>query len=78
MGKRIEVVPSQRWGRLTLVEEVEARIDKAGIKKRQMRCRCDCGVEGIYLLSNLSIGSTKSCGCIHRENVKNGTQFLWY
>lgn len=79
MGRRIEVVPGiSKWGRLTLIEEVEAKIDGAGKSKRQMRCKCDCGNEGVYLLSNLHGRSTKSCGCLNRETIKDGKQFLWY
>lgn len=32
-------------------------------------CRCDCGTETIAIAGNLRIGSTRSCGCLHREEL---------
>lgn len=38
-------------------------------------CKCDCGAEkkGIRVRS-LLLGSTKSCGCLRRENNKDGLE----
>lgn len=52
----------QKFGRLLVVEKLE---DKNGLTK--FRCICDCGNEKITSGNNLKYGSTKSCGCLHKE-----------
>ena len=37
--------------------------------RRMVLCRCDCGVEFSTDPRSLTQGSTKSCGCLHRERV---------
>lgn len=32
-------------------------------------CRCDCGTERQVLRHNLDSGGSRSCGCLHRENL---------
>lgn len=55
-----------RFGRLTVIE----RAGSDSSKNVTWRCRCDCGneviVPGIYMRN----GDTRSCGCLHREIVK--------
>lgn len=55
----------QKFNRLTVLEYVETRKTQS-----LWRCRCDCGNEivtkGIYL----TIGDTKSCGCIVKEGTR--------
>lgn len=33
----------------------------------QVTCQCECGTIKTYLLSNLTSGNTKSCGCRRRD-----------
>ncbi len=54
----------QRFGRLTVISEVERKLFSDGSKRRQWLCRCDCGTKTTVLQSNLTSGGTKSCGCI--------------
>ena len=54
----------QRFGRLTVLECVERG------KKTKWLCQCDCGNKTITLVSSLKSGSTKSCGCLHKESMK--------
>lgn len=62
MIKKLDLT-GKKFGRLTVVEELEER------KKERIvwRCRCDCGnyvdVKGIYLTT----GQTTSCGCVKKE-----------
>ena len=35
-------------------------------------CLCDCGNHKIYRHSNLTSGTYKSCGCLHKEQIKDG------
>ena len=63
---RIEVNSGDRYGLLTVINEVEPQ--RAGLKHprnlRRMRCTCDCGREAIVLLQCLRRGETQSCGCL--------------
>ena len=63
--KRVEVKKGERYGRLTIIREVEP----AGSSHKRVRrflCRCDCGNEIICRLPNLKSGTTKSCGCYRK------------
>jgi hypothetical protein len=51
-----------RFGRLLIIKV--SHFDKG---RACWLCRCDCGNEKIVSLSNLSNGSTRSCGCLSRE-----------
>jgi hypothetical protein len=63
MPKRRINLTGKKFGRLTVIEELEER------KKGRIvwRCQCDCGnelnVQGIYLTT----GQTQSCGCLKKE-----------
>lgn len=65
-----------RFGRLVTIKEVE----KSPTGAQRWLCRCDCGNETVAIAGNLRIGSTGSCGCLHREIVtarstKHGKSF---
>lgn len=62
----------QRFGRLTVIEEVAARAFASGQSQRQFKVRCDCpdATEKIVLGLHLSDGTTQSCGCLHRELMR--------
>lgn len=53
-------VLNEKFGRLTVIEELEERRNK----KRVLLCKCDCGniIKPTY--SDLITGNTKSCGCM--------------
>lgn len=59
----------QRFGRLTVIEY-------AGSKnyKTLWLCKCDCGKEKVVKGQDLKRGSTRSCGCLRDEAVKNQKQ----
>ena len=65
--KKIEIKSGDRYGRLTVIEEVEPYIRPSGSKERRFKCRCDCGNVKIVLLSSLRSGRTSSCGCYARQ-----------
>lgn len=78
MGKALELT-NQRFGRLVAVRYVDSVQNR-----RRWLCRCDCGNEPIVYASSLSLGDTRSCGCLkldrarewaptlHALNVKTG------
>ena len=73
MAKRfkIEVHPGDRYGKLTVIKEVEKHKFPSGTTSRVILCQCDCGSDPVrVLLSNLRKGTTTSCGCT-KEKIKN-------
>lgn len=63
MPARINVIPGDRYGRFTIIKEVE----KSRCGKRRFECVCDCGTVKVVHLGCLRSGSTVSCGCFKRE-----------
>lgn len=60
--------PGTRLGRWTVLhEERIAPTPAVPYGRRAVRCRCDCGNEGLVALLNLH--DSRSCGCLHREIV---------
>lgn len=71
MSQRIAVDSGARFGKLTVLREVDKRV--CGLQEhRRFLCRCDCGKETVVILNSLRRGATKSCGCTkgatHRES----------
>lgn len=56
-----------RFGRLTILRQLEER--KSG--HIVYECLCDCGNTTIVHHRSLITGSTKSCGCLHKEIMSN-------
>src|ERR1700730_12427648 len=53
----------KRFGRWTVIT-----LDgKSKRGQRKWLCRCDCGEQRVVFGDSLTQGSTKSCGCLHRE-----------
>lgn len=71
MGKRIEVKPNDRYGRLVIVEEVEPKERPNGAKRRRVSCLCDCGEFTTVTLESLTSKTTTSCGCFQKECMAN-------
>lgn len=61
----LSISPGERFGRLTVVR----RSTPIGVKPVKWLCRCDCGNETSVPTYSLKSGVTKSCGCIHREQL---------
>lgn len=58
----------QRFGRLTVLEKVNYN-DTPQKCEAKWRCKCDCGNIVEVRGTSLRNGSTKSCGCLHREKA---------
>ena len=68
--KRLEIKEGERYGRLTVIKEVEPHIFKNGKQRRKFLCQCDCGSDPIKVfLNGLTSGRTTSCGCRQREEA---------
>lgn len=63
--KPIKDFTGQRFGKLTVIEQVENRTCDNGTSLIQWLCKCDCGNE-IKVTSKSLRGGKKSCGCAKR------------
>ncbi len=70
MTERLQVNPGDRYGRLTITEEIAQHVSPSGGKNRMFACKCDCGKATSVLLMSLRRGAAKSCGC--RQRIKHG------
>ena len=62
----------ERFGRLTVIEQAEDYINPTtGVHYAQWKCLCDCGNTKIVNASKLKNGWTQSCGCLHKDVVKD-------
>jgi hypothetical protein len=66
MKRKIEVISGQKYGKLTIIKEIEPD----GNENRRVLCSCECGNHKNILLFNIRRGATTSCGCHHKEVVK--------
>lgn len=64
MGRKPIEALGKRYGRLIV-------IDEAGYAqgKRNVLCRCDCGVECVVRFASLQKSETLSCGCLRSERA---------
>jgi hypothetical protein len=75
MSKRLEVQP--QYGKWTVIEEAQPRVNGNGFNIRHIRVRCACGTDGVVKLDALHRGG--SLGCRECNLVKHhpavGTPF---
>ena len=61
----------RRFGKLQVVEKLPVKHTyPSGQKTGKWRCKCDCGKEIVTISAALLKGTTKSCGCTWRSNLK--------
>lgn len=73
MVKVRQDLTGMKFGRLTVIKQVEDYIGVNGQHRSQWLCQCDCGSKPIVVIgSNLTKKnwSTKSCGCLNIEKTK--------
>ena len=66
VGHRFVDMTGQKFGRLTVVSF--AGMTQNG--NSLWRCLCDCGKKKIVQGGHLRISNTRSCGCYHRDRMK--------
>ena len=71
MGKFIDLV-GQRFGRL-VVKSLKSHAKDTRERASIWTCRCDCGKEIDVIVSSLTLGRTKSCGCFHKDIVSSAS-----
>ena len=63
----------QTFGKLTVIERADSRLDKYGRKVAYWRCKCLCGKVTEVRGAELTSGHTKSCGCgIAESSYRHG------
>ncbi|PLR99599.1 hypothetical protein [Bacillus sp. T33-2] len=67
MPKRKIDITDQKYGRLTVLQEVAPNK-----YARRYLCKCECGNEAVVYMNALRKGNTQSCGCLQKERVSNG------
>lgn len=68
---KIQINEGDKFGRLTIVKEIEKKITQSGnISRRRFLCQCSCGNTAEVTILNLRNGDTKSCGCLWKEKTK--------
>ena len=76
MVKTKEDLTGKRFGRLVVIEQSDDYVTPKGEHNAKWKCLCDCqrGKENVtytYVLgSSLKRGTTQSCGCIHKEMMR--------
>lgn len=73
MGReKIDISKGQKFGRLTIIEEVEPTLYDYkwySTKMRNFLVQCECGNKKVVSMQYLRNGQTKSCGCIRTETL---------
>ena len=59
----IKDITGQRFGRLIVIRQTDKRKSRCVV----WECKCDCGNVVEVKSTNLQNGSTRSCGCLHRD-----------
>ena len=65
--KTKEDLAGKRFGRWTVLEQIEDYIDSRGQHEAQWMCLCDCGTYRPVVGYALKRGTSKSCGCLANE-----------
>jgi len=69
MGRKVIDITGQRFGRLTVLEQVPVPPFYA-TRNAWWKCKCDCGNETLVRGAAMKNGSVKSCGCLRRETTR--------
>ena len=72
IGKLIDLT-GKKFGRLTVIERAENRVQPSGLNVVMWLCECDCKNKTRLIVngSNLRRGHTTSCGCYNKEIIHN-------
>lgn len=63
---RYKDISGQRFGKLTVIRYV----GKDNYNNALWECTCDCGNTTVVSTKGLRSGGTKSCGCLHKSDLK--------
>lgn len=69
MNRRRRIFNGKKFGRLTVLKDVQDRITPKGKTMRYVECLCKCGTIKEISICSLLSGKTKSCGCYRKERI---------
>lgn len=72
MPRKRADLSGQRFGRLVAISETSNKVGKS----YTWLCKCDCGNEKEVVSRYLTSNSTRSCGCLLEEAIKNNVKYL--
>lgn len=59
----------QRFGKLTVLDRAQSKVDKSGRKRTMWSCQCDCGSDAVVVSADyLKRSECPSCGCEAKKN----------
>ena len=73
MSRLVNMI-GMRYGRLTVTQRAESKVNSHGEKQTSWLCQCDCGNQVVVTRRALITGNTKSCGCLYKEVVKTASK----
>lgn len=71
-GKKVIINSGDKFGKLTVIKEVEPTLNSKGHRIRNFLCKCECGGEKVASLQYLRQAPLPSCGCYADERRKQG------
>lgn len=71
MTARINVPVGTKFGRLTVLRELDARTSPSGQRQRYFQTVCECGTVRNILLCSMRSANTASCGCLLKEMMSS-------
>ena len=74
--KRADSLIGQRFGKLTVLEEIGFITHSSGKRSRVYKCLCDCGNYCEVQHQYLTCGDTTSCGCLRSKGEFQIAQLL--
>lgn len=79
----IEEIKSQKYGKLTVIKEVERKFKGEKSRRQYYRfflCKCDCGNDIVVRLEYLRSRTkgTSSCGCLNHRKGKDSPLWIGY
>ena len=63
MGARIIINIGDKFGYLTVINEIEPHITPCGTIRRRFLCECECGTQVVRSMKTLTSICNPSCGC---------------
>lgn len=76
--KQLVVNQGDKYGRFTIIKEVEKHTSIGGKTTRKFLCSCECGNTKEVDLQSLRDGATQSCGCLKKEMTKRNYNKIRY
>lgn len=67
--RRVQILIGEKFGRLTVIKELNQKRYKCGVLVRMFKCSCSCGGLKIISFSSLRAGKNQSCGCVKSERT---------